>query len=365
MKISLLQTALLGSRRKKATTEYPPIDPVAADAMRVESVLSDSPFQDTDTSQVQGDAALGNHDEDVRRGLWLAPSEPPAPGSESPGPAPAAGTIGAILVASGRLSAEDAQRVMELQLESGAPFGEAARQLGLASAADIHFALAQQYSLHCLAAGDDSVDPKVVAAFEPGHEIAETMRLLRGQILQGAPARDATRRTIAIVGAEPGTGCSFVAANLATVFAQLGQKTLLVDGNVSKPHLHELFRISNRVGLSSILAERAKLDAIQPCSWLPTLAILPAGPIPPNPNDLYARRIFPLLLRECEKSFPVVILDVPPWNDGSAAAAAAAAAGYAVVVARADDTRAADAHALAKGIAGAGAVLVGAVLNRS
>jgi len=307
-------------------------------------------------------AGLGAHGEDVPH-----PSVPPTilGGPQEMSGGPPAGTIGSILVASGRMSAQDAQRTLQLQLESGLPFGEAARKLGVASEQDIRFALGRQFALHSLDKGDEAISPEVVAAFDPTHEVVEHMRLLRGQIMQNELADEQTQRAVAVLGVERGVGRTFVAANLATVFAQLGHRTLLVDGDLLRPRIHELFRLPNRTGLSLILAQRAKLDVVRQIPAIPKLAVLTGGPIPPNPHDLIARPVMRALLRECAKAFDIILIDTPAATDGSSGLMAAAAAGSAFLVTRKSETRVDRAKDLVSEVSGAGARLLGAVFNRA
>jgi receptor protein-tyrosine kinase len=272
--------------------------------------------------------------------------------------------MGAILVSAGRISIADSRRIAATQLQSQTSFGETALWLGLATEADIHFALSRQFSLPSLRENDATVDPEVVAAFHPGHELAERLRNLRSQIALRALEATPPLRSIAIMGADRQVGRTYIAANLATVFAQLGKRTLLIDADLVHPRHHDLFRLNNRVGLSSILAGRGKLNAARPVPGLPRLAVLPAGPIPPNPHDLIARPILGPFLRCCEQTFDVVLLDTPAWNEGSSARMVAAAAGAAVLLVQTGRTGAADAVEISQEVANVGTELLGVVLNR-
>lgn len=274
------------------------------------------------------------------------------------------GSIGAILVAARRISAEDAQLIVQNQLEFDAPFGETAIRLGLATIADVQYALSKQFAMPCVAVDSDAVDPEVVAAFHPGHELVERLRQLRGQIVLRALASTPALRSIALISSERKVGRSHIAANLATVFAQLGARTLLVDADLNQPRQHQLFRLSNRIGLSSILAQRADLRAVRPIDGLPTLAVLPSGPTPPNPDDLIARPTLGLLLRRLERDFDVILLDTPSWNQGSSARMVTAAARAAVQLVNGGRTGAADAGEVAREVGNVGAHLLGAIMNR-
>lgn len=282
----------------------------------------------------------------------------------APGLAPAAGTLGAILVAAGRLDAAHADRVAKEQLSVDAPFGEIAIRMGVLQPADVEFALSQQFALPCLRADDPGVDPSVIAAFNPTHEVTERMRGLRSQILAQDVGGLAPHRCVALLGLELQDGASFVAANLATVFAQLGARTLLIDADLDNPKLHTVFRTSNRVGLSSILAGRATLAAVREIAGLPGLFVLPAGPRPPNGDDLLARSALFELLRFCEREYDIVILDTAAWSKGHAASAVAAAAEAAVLVVQEGKTLAQAASALVQSLNQRKSRVLGVVINR-
>jgi chain length determinant protein tyrosine kinase EpsG len=277
---------------------------------------------------------------------------------------PPIGSIGAILVDANRLSAEDARRVVATQLESDAPFGETAIKLGLATPADIEYALSRQFSMPRLEREDSAVDREVLAAFQPDHELVESLRVLRSQIALRALDAVPALRSVAVMGSERGIGRSYIAANLAIVFAQLGARTLLIDADLVHARQHCLFKLSNRMGLSSILAGRATLSAVAPIAGLPGFAVLPAGPKPPNPQDLLARPLFSQFLRRCEQDFDIVLLDTPAWSLGSSARMVAAAAGAALLLAQTGKTGAEDASEISHEIASTGARLIGVALNR-
>ena len=101
---------------------------------------------------------------------------------------------------------------------------------------------------------------------------------------------------LAIVSPGSGEGRSWIAANLAVLFAQTGKRTLLIDADLRRPRQHALFGIPERNGLSSILAGRAGLDGLTEIPGVPDLTVLPAGVVPPNPQELLARPLFQRLI---------------------------------------------------------------------
>jgi len=279
-------------------------------------------------------------------------------------PSPPADAIGTILINSGRLAPEAAARVFQHHQERGMPFGQAGVELGILQAADISFALAQQFSFPLVPRTDASIAPEVLAAFKPEHPAVEQMHHLREQLMLAGFASASDRKAVAIASAERNAGRSFVAANLAVVFAQLGQRTLLLDAHLQRPCQHQLFRTENRIGLSTVLAERAMEEAIVRHPSLPALSVMPAGPAAPNPQDLLARPSFGSLLQCLTDRFDVLVLDGPPWLEGLGARMVAAAASSALIIARTRQTPADGAARVARELSDARIATYGVVLNR-
>lgn len=272
-------------------------------------------------------------------------------------------SIGTILVEAGRLKPENTERILRLQREQGLLFGDAATQLGLLTPADIEFALSIQFSHPYLLSGESKVSEDLVAAYAPFSPQSEALRALRGQLMtrwiDGTPGRKA----LAIVSAERKEGRSFLAANLAVVFCQLGARTLLIDADMRNPRQHALFGLDNRAGLSAVLSGRGGLAAIQRIPGLPDLSVLPAGAQPPNPVELLARALFPQVLRELGKDFDVVLLDTPAAALYADAQTVAVRAGAAVIVARRNASRMWQVRGVSDTVREASTIIVGSVLN--
>lgn len=119
-------------------------------------------------------------------------------------------------------------------------------------------------------------------------------------------------KTIVITSVMPGEGKTTTAANLAVVLAQLGKRVLLVDADLHKPRLHEMFEISNRVGLVSVLAENADVPSVVVPALIPGLFIVPSGPSSPNPSGLLSSDSMKAFLDTIRLTFDFIILDTPP-----------------------------------------------------
>lgn len=272
-------------------------------------------------------------------------------------------SIGAILIDAGRLSAEDAEKILRLQKERGMRFGDAAQQLKLATEDDIRFALARQFDYPYLPAGDQSLSQELVAAYRPFTEPVERLRALRSQLMLRWFDGEATRKALAVVSPGNGDGRSFLAANLAIVFSQLGERTVLVDADLRKPRQHELFHLANKGGLSDVLAGRAGPESVVRISSLLGLSVLPAGATPPNPQELLGRSSFVELLEGLGKNFDTIIIDTPATGSFADAHTVAARAGAALLVARKNLTSAGELQKLARNLQQSGVEVVGTTLN--
>src|SRR5262249_55476489 len=169
--------------------------------------------------------------------------------------------IGAILVDEGKITSSDAEQVLKRQRELGWRFGEAAIELNLITDSDLRQALAKQYEFPYLVGGPEGVSKELIAAWDPFHPVVEELRAVRTQLLIRWFNPDAGRKTLAIASPGAREGRSFIAANLAVVFSQLGSRTLLIDADFRAPRQQGIFNISDRFGLSSALSNRSDLSA--------------------------------------------------------------------------------------------------------
>lgn len=290
----------------------------------------------------------------VSEPLWESDREPSA-GSVDDRP------IGRILVDMGKLKPKDVGRVFALHREKGLRFGEAARRLRLVKDADVEYALSIQFNYPYLKPGQGVLGPELVVAHEPFDGQAEVLRDLRTQLLLHWV--NGERKVLAIVSPNEKDGRSFLAANLAVVFAQLGEKTLLIDADLRFPRQHRIFGINNGVGLAHVLRGRAGVEAAEQVAYFDNLTVLAAGATPPNPLELLSRAELPGLLAEARKKFTVIVIDTPAGLRGSDAQVVSARADGVLIVARQNQTRLADLERLRRTVAACNVQVVGTVLN--
>jgi len=271
-------------------------------------------------------------------------------------------TMGSILIDSGRLSSINAEKTLTFQQKKGMLFGEAGRALGLLTEDDVRFALSVQFHYSYIPTGS-SLSHELIAAYQPDSPLVEELRMLRSQLMLRWFNNGTDHKGLSVVSPGSGDGRSYIAANLAIVFSQLGERTLLIDADMRVPRQHRLFSIAKKAGLSDILVGRAGSDVIVNIDALPNLSLLTAGAIPPNPQELLGRQSFSKLLLSLGEDFDVMIIDTPPARICADAHMVAVRTGAALIVARQDKSSLVQLEQFAHSLREFGVTLVGSVLN--
>jgi chain length determinant protein tyrosine kinase EpsG len=271
-------------------------------------------------------------------------------------------TIGGILIDAGRLKFEDAERILQLQRDENLLFGDAGIKLGLLTEADIQFALSRQFNYPCLVRGESKVSEDVISAYVRSGPALEALRALRSQLLLRWFDSNPAHKALTIVSGQRREGRSYIAANLAVMFSQLGKRTLLVDADMRNPCQHVLFGLENGWGLSEALSDRGGVT-VKHVPGLPDLWVLPAGAPPPNSLELLARPQFPQLLSELKQRFEVILLDSPAATDYADAQTLAVRAGAALIVVRRNATRVWQVRGVSDLVAQGTTTVIGTVLN--
>jgi len=141
--------------------------------------------------------------------------------------------------------------------------------------------------------------------------VAEAFRKAKAALLATCSAENSLK-TFVISSFIPKEGKSFVATNLAITFAAAGEPTLLIDGDMRKGKLNEIFKIDNERGLSNALAGVSSFhEAVAPTS-IENLSVLPLGAASPNPIELLKADKVKAILQEAGTKFKKVVIDSPP-----------------------------------------------------
>lgn len=271
--------------------------------------------------------------------------------------------IGAILVATEKLTPAQVKEVLEAQKARGTRFGETAIRLGLIGVDDVRRAIAEQYGTPHLLPDTRRANEELVVAFRPFHPCAEQIRAVRARLLIRWAKGAIRGRMIAVVSPGLSEGRSYFAANLAVAFAQLGEPTLLIDAALRRSRQQQIFRVDDSVGLSAALAGRAERVPIVPLKEYGALSLLPAGATPPNPLELLSRDNLPILLHELQREYQVIILDTPAAQLCADAYTIAFRAGSALVLARKDVTSLVALNRVVDEVRETGAGIAGTVFN--
>ncbi len=163
--------------------------------------------------------------------------------------------------------------------------------------------------------------------------LAESFRNLRTSLLYSAP--DHPPKTLMVTSLQSEDGKTSLASNLAIALAQLGAgEVLIVDGDMRRPNLHDLFEVDQAPGLSTFLTGQAELTQIVLPTPIQNLYVIPAGRVPLNPAELMASRRLGLALDVLRERFTHIVFDTPPLFGVSDAATLAPRLDGAILVLR-------------------------------
>ena len=174
-------------------------------------------------------------------------------------------------------------------------------------------------------------------ANEDASDVAvEAIRALRTNIYFSM--LDARNNVLMITGAAPEAGKSFISANLATVMAQSGKRVLLIDTDMRKGYLDQLFKLTPEYGLADILSGHVSPAKAVCETQIENLHLISNGGYPKNPSELLMDSRFTELLANAQKRYDYVIIDTPPVLAVTDATIVGQLAGTVLLVSRYGDT---------------------------
>jgi capsular exopolysaccharide synthesis family protein len=141
-------------------------------------------------------------------------------------------------------------------------------------------------------------------------QYAEAYRVLRTHILFSR--KDEKLNTLAVVSAGAGEGKSTTTLNLSTVFAQSGQRVLVVDSDLRRPTLHKLLHVSNSLGLVSYLLKQNTLEEVIQKTNVPTLDFMASGKLPSSSMGILNSPRMKELITELKQRYDFIFFDSPP-----------------------------------------------------
>ncbi|MBE9012958.1 polysaccharide biosynthesis tyrosine autokinase [Pseudanabaenaceae cyanobacterium LEGE 13415] len=213
-----------------------------------------------------------------------------------------------------------------------------------------------------LAWGEDIDQPwaEVVVQTLPRSPISEAYRMLQANLKM--LSSDQVVKTIVVTSTVPNEGKSTVAANLAAARAQSGQRVLLIDADMHRPHQHHFWNVVNDVGLSNIIVEQTEPRAVVK-HITANLDVLTAGVLPPNPAVLLDSQRMASLLEQFAEYYDFVIIDTPAFNVASEVQAVGRMSDGIVLVTRPGVVDAANAEFTKERLEQSGQRVLGQVVN--
>jgi capsular exopolysaccharide synthesis family protein len=203
-------------------------------------------------------------------------------------------------------------------------------------------------------------EPLIHIGVPPG--FAEAFRTIRTNVLFSSAEEGA--RALVITSTGPGEGKTTVASNLAIGFAQAGQRVLLIDADMRRPRVHEVFGRRQEPGLSNVMVGNAKASQSVHKTGVPGLWLLAAGHLPPNPAELLGSQRFRDFVMSLKEHFDLILIDSPPVMAVTDAVIAAHAANGVVFVVGSEMTSRQAARAAVEHLEQGRVHFVGAILNR-
>ena len=128
---------------------------------------------------------------------------------------------------------------------------------------------------------------QLIAHQQPKSPISEQFRNIRTNVEFASV--DTNLHSMMVTSANPSEGKTTITSNMAVVFAQQGKKVLLIDADMRKPAMHQVFQVDNIFGLTNVLTHSERLEKCVQTTSVDNLHFLACGPIPPNPAELLGR----------------------------------------------------------------------------
>ena len=144
----------------------------------------------------------------------------------------------------------------------------------------------------------------------PKSTVVEGFRALRSNL--NFLNQSAEKKVYLVTSSMSGEGKTYIAENLAIVFAQSGKKTLVIGADLRRPKLSTDFELKNHVGISNYILDEKRLEEVVLNTKINNLDILVSGPIPSNPSDILLNNKFSDMMHKLKQEYDFIVIDTPP-----------------------------------------------------
>jgi len=152
---------------------------------------------------------------------------------------------------------------------------------------------------------------RLITHYKPKSPISEAYRTFRTNLISKPEA--AGSKTFLVTSSGPKEGKSTSSSNLAIALAQTKARTVLIDCDMRRPMLHNLFMFSKENGLSKYLTdETVEKEEIIKSTEIENLDLITSGHVPPNPSELFSLPRMNNLINQLELEYDYIVLDTPP-----------------------------------------------------
>jgi capsular exopolysaccharide synthesis family protein len=203
----------------------------------------------------------------------------------------------------------------------------------------------------------------LITVLDPAGAASEAYRVLRTGLLYTLV--DTPPKVVMLTSPNHSEGKSTTCANLGVVLATAGKNTLIIDCDLRKPKMHEIFQLRNLYGVVDLLLGEQDLSEVSQDALLPGLGIVTAGPQPPNPAELLGSRRFTELIGRARQAFDYVLIDTPPTELVSDPAILATQGDGVLLVLDAQNTRKSSVRRCIRSLEAVGANILGTVMNNA
>jgi capsular exopolysaccharide synthesis family protein len=211
--------------------------------------------------------------------------------------------------------------------------------------------------------GGDAHDTRLVTLDAPDSPPAQAYMAASAVLLH--LGRDDPFKVVAVTQSGSGGGTTTTTANLALLLAQGGHRVVAVSCDLRNPRLHTLFDKDNEVGLTSLLADRARLDDALQATGTANLSLISSGPVPDNPAQLLRGGGMTDLMDELSTRFDFALMDTSPGSETADVLFLAPLVDGFILVADAFRTPRAQVRQLRSQLEGAGGRIIGGILSNA